>query len=91
MALNTSTPAKPVSAQILDNAIDSCQEFFRRNQFEKGYWWARLEANPTIEAEYLLMTHFLDKRDDGRWRKIATYLLRQQSEDGSWVNYRMAN
>ncbi|PKB64570.1 MAG: squalene--hopene cyclase [SAR202 cluster bacterium Io17-Chloro-G2] len=87
MALNTSASEKPVPAQVVDRAIANCQDFFRRNQFEEGYWWARLEANPTIEAEYLLLTHFLGKRDDTRWRKIANYLLRQQSEDGSWAQY----
>ena len=87
MALITAKPTNPVPAQVVDSSIAKCQEFFRSAQFEDGYWWARLEANPTMEAEYLLLTHFLGKRDEGRWRKISNYLLQQQSEDGSWGQY----
>ena len=87
MVLNTPISINPVSAQEVGEAIANCQEFFRSSQFEDGYWWARLEANPTMEAEYLLMTHFLGKRDDARWRKISNYLLQKQSDDGSWGQY----
>ena len=87
MALNTPTSANSVASHEVGHAIAMCQDFFRSNQFEEGYWWARLEANPTMEAEYLLLTHFLDKADKEQWRKISNYILRQQSEDGSWGQY----
>ena len=87
MSLNAPTSANAVAPHDVGNAIAMCQDFFRGNQFEEGYWWARLEANPTIEAEYLLLTHFLDKSDKEQWRKISNYILSQQSDDGSWGQY----
>src|SRR5262249_20776114 len=38
--------------------------WFRRAQFDAGFWWAELESNATMDAEYLLMTHFLGARDE---------------------------
>ena len=81
---------RPLSRDAVDRAVANCQEFFRSNQFQEGYWWGRLEANPTMEAEYLLLSHFLGKGDPGRWAKIANYILQQQNEDGSWSQYYQA-
>ncbi len=79
-----------ITKEGLDQAILRCQEFFRSNQYEEGYWWGRLEANATMEAEYLLLSHFLGKGDTVRWGKISNYILQQQSKDGSWGQYYQA-
>ena len=34
-----------------------------------------------------MLTHFLGAGDERRWRKIATYLRRQQRPDGAWAIY----
>ena len=81
---------RPLSREAVDQAVVRCQEFFRSNQYQEGYWWARLEANPTMEAEYLLLSHFLGKGDPVRWNKIVKYILQQQNEDGSWSQYYQA-
>ena len=47
------------SGEHLELAITRCREFFRQNQYDDGYWWGELESNPTMEAEYLLLSHFL--------------------------------
>ncbi|MDP3061846.1 MAG: squalene--hopene cyclase [Chloroflexota bacterium] len=56
-------------------------------QYPEGYWWGELESNPTMEAEYLLLTHFLGVADKERWRKIVNHILGKQHEDGSWGQY----
>ncbi len=56
-------------------------------QYPDGYWWGELESNPTMEAEYLMLTYFLDAVDRERWRKIVNYILGRQREDGSWGQY----
>ncbi len=71
----------------LDEAIHRTQEYFLRTQHPDGYWAGELESNVCMAAEYLLLTHFLGVATEGRWRKIVTYLKRQQRPDGAWAIY----
>ena len=40
-----------------------------------------------MEAEYLMLSHFLGRVDRERWRKLANHILSNQQEDGSWGQY----
>jgi len=71
----------------LDRAIGSSQQFFLRQQFPEGYWWAELESNVTITAEYLLLFHLLGIVSKEREKKIVSYLLSKQTEEGFWCIY----
>ncbi|MSQ06237.1 MAG: squalene--hopene cyclase [Dehalococcoidia bacterium] len=76
-----------LSGGELDRAIGRCQDYFRRTQYPEGYWWAELESNNTMEAEYLLLSHFLGRVDPERWRKMTAHILQRQRADGSWGQY----
>ncbi|CAH2030658.1 Squalene--hopene cyclase [Trichlorobacter ammonificans] len=71
-----------------DNPLDQCitrtRDFFFREQLPDGYWWAELESNCTITAEYIMLFHFLGMVDRNQERKMANYLLRQQTPEGYW-------
>ncbi len=69
----------------LDKAIGMTRDFFFREQLPDGYWWAELESNVTITAEYIMLFHFLGLVDKTKERKMANYLLRQQTEAGYWT------
>jgi len=71
----------------LDSAISRSQQFFLSQQLPEGYWWAELESNATITAEYLLLFHLLDMVDPEGERKIVTYLLSKQTKEGFWCIY----
>jgi len=68
----------------LDLAIERTCEFFLREQLPQGYWWAELESNVTITAEYVMLFHFMGIVDKAKERKMANYLLRQQTAEGHW-------
>jgi squalene-hopene/tetraprenyl-beta-curcumene cyclase len=76
-----------ISLESVDDATQRCQSYLLRIQHQDGYWWGKLESNPTMEAEYLLLTHFLGVAVKARWQKITHYLLREQHDDGSWGQY----
>src|SRR2546426_1136198 len=71
----------------LDLAIERAQGWFEREQYAEGYWWAELESNATMDAEYLLLTHFLGARDEEHWRGVAQDIRNYQRDDGSWAMY----
>ena len=77
--LETTTP--------LDTAIDKSCEFFFREQLPEGYWWAELESNVTISAEYLMLFHFLGMVDKEQETKLANYILSKQTGEGCWTIY----
>lgn len=89
--LQASDPARFVTGvrlnSALDDAIGRAQAFFVRNQHPDGYWWGELESNPTMEAEYVFLTHFLGLPDPARWRKIRNFILSKQQSDGGWNQY----
>ena len=70
-----------------ENAIKRSQEYILSVQWPEGYWWGELESNPTMEAEYLMLTYFLEVEDKERWRKLANHIRSRQRDDGSWGQY----
>ena len=86
--VNRSRPADWLAdgglAAKLDHGIGAARDHLLSLQYPEGYWWGELEANCSIQAEYLLLTHFLDVPDPVRWRKIVAYLKHKQAKDGGW-------
>jgi squalene-hopene/tetraprenyl-beta-curcumene cyclase len=68
----------------LDAAISLAQRSLLALQRDDGHFVFELEADATIPAEYVLMRHYLAEPVDAVLEgKIANYLRRIQSKDGS--------
>ena len=86
----TGMPREPSSQQpatSVEEAITKTVSLLRNTQHEDGYWWGELESNPTMEAEYVFLTHILGAANPERWNKIARHIERLQGEDGGWRLY----
>ena len=71
----------------VEQAEKRAQTALLARQHPEGYWWAELEANVTITAEYIMLLHFLGLADRGRFIRMANYLLAQQLDNGGWSIY----
>ena len=70
---------------LLDRRIDAAAAALRADQRADGHWVYELEADATIPAEYVLLTHYLGEEANLELeRKIAVYLRSRQSADGGW-------
>src|SRR5580704_17334715 len=56
-------------------------------QASDGYWVGELEADTTLESDYIFYLHVLGKADAERVGKLATYIRRRQLSDGGWNIY----
>jgi squalene-hopene/tetraprenyl-beta-curcumene cyclase len=52
-------------------------------QYPEGYWWAELESNVTITAEYLMLHRFLGLPED-KFPGLIREILSQQLDNGGW-------
>lgn len=71
----------------VDGAIGRAQDYLFTQQSPDGYWCGELEADSTLESDYI-MVHFL--LGDGDARKMEGALAeirRTQNEDGGWGIY----
>jgi squalene-hopene/tetraprenyl-beta-curcumene cyclase len=48
-----------------------------------GYWWAELESNVTITAEYIMLHRFLGL-DEGKVPRMVADILNKQLPNGGW-------
>ena len=71
----------------VDHVVERSRDWFRAHQFAEGFWWEELESNATMDAEYILMTHFLGTHDEAIWRGVAQDIRGYQRRDGSWALY----
>lgn len=56
-------------------------------QAQEGYWSGELEADTTLESDYIYYLNVLGKADPGRISKLANYVRRRQLADGGWNIY----
>ncbi len=68
-------------------AIDAARKFLFSAQHEDGYWCGELEADTTLESDYILLHTLLGTGKSERIRKAANHILRNQLEDGGWSIY----
>src|ERR1700719_3159722 len=74
-------------AERLGEAIDRGVNHLLSLQAEEGYWLGELEADTTLESDYVLYLHVLGRADQQRVAKLAEYVRRRQLEDGGWNIY----
>ncbi len=69
------------------SAVEAVRDYFFQQQHEDGYWCGELEADTTLESDYILLHALLGTGDPERLRKAANYILKHQNEDGGWGIY----
>src|SRR5215467_12896886 len=74
-------------SERLEKSIERGAEHLLSLQAEQGYWQGELEADTTLEADYIYYLHVLDKADPVRIRKLANYVRQRQLPDGGWSIY----
>src|SRR2546428_1088376 len=56
-------------------------------QAEEGFWQGELEADTTLESDYIYYLHVLGRADPERIAKLANYVRQRQLPDGGWSIY----
>ena len=71
----------------ITGAIEDGLRWLDANQDPEGFWVGLLESNVCMEAEWLLVMHFLGVRDDPKKDGLVQGILNHQRSDGSWETY----
>jgi len=71
----------------LPDCIERGAEHLISLQADEGYWLGELEADTTLESDYIYYLHVLGKADPVRIAKLANYVRRRQLPDGGWNLY----
>jgi squalene-hopene/tetraprenyl-beta-curcumene cyclase len=68
-------------------AMERATSWLKNTQKPEGYWKGELETNVTMDAEDVLLRHFLGILDEPTLAKAAQRLRSQQRPDGPWATF----
>lgn len=68
----------------IEQAIRRSVNWFLSAQSQDGYWWGELEADTTLESDYILYLHILGDLKSWKTEKLAKYIRDRQLPDGGW-------
>jgi squalene-hopene/tetraprenyl-beta-curcumene cyclase len=71
----------------VEHAIARATNWFLSVQAQEGYWWGELEADTTLESDYILYLHILGQGKSEKIEKLAKYIRHRQLSDGGWNIY----
>jgi squalene-hopene/tetraprenyl-beta-curcumene cyclase len=86
-----SVAATPPSAAVLEErlaeAVERGAQHLLSLQAQEGYWSGELEADTTLESDYIYYLHVLGRATPERVAKLANYVRARQLADGGWNIY----
>jgi squalene-hopene/tetraprenyl-beta-curcumene cyclase len=68
-------------------SVDAARKYLLSRQHEEGYWSGELEADTTLESDYVLLHTLLGTGNPDRFQKCCNYILQHQNQDGGWPIY----
>ena len=71
----------------LQEAMQRAADHLLSLQAPEGFWVGELEADTTLESDYIFFLFVLGLLDDRRCVKLANYIRRRQLPDGGWKIY----
>lgn len=86
---NLKNQGPALKKQDIDHAINQIQNKLWQDHHPDGYWWYTLEANDSINAEYIMMLRYLGIQDTETEKAIARWIVKNQNADGSWSSYHL--
>jgi squalene-hopene/tetraprenyl-beta-curcumene cyclase len=69
---------------LVEQAISRSRDWMLAAQAQEGYWWGELEADTTLESDYILYLHILGQLKSEKTAKLARYIRDRQLADGGW-------
>jgi squalene-hopene/tetraprenyl-beta-curcumene cyclase len=83
-SLGTATVRSRNLESQTEQAVASSRNYLLSTQTQDGYWWSELEADTTLESDYILYLHILDQLESPKVAKLANYIRKKQLPDGGW-------
>jgi len=80
-------PSEGPSTTELRAALSAAREHLLGLQHPDGWWKGELETNVTMDAEDLLLRHFLGILDPSTARRAAAWIRANQRPDGTWGTF----
>jgi squalene-hopene/tetraprenyl-beta-curcumene cyclase len=74
-------------SERLSDTIDRGVNYLLSLQASEGYWIGELEADTTLESDYIFYLQVINKANPERIAKLANYVRRRQLDDGGWNIY----
>src|SRR5438093_1320088 len=68
----------------LDESIEAAVSFLVSLQHQNGYWLGELEADTTLESDYIFYLHVIGRFNSARVARLAEYVRRRQLTNGGW-------
>ncbi len=93
--MKSSVQTEEYLGHAIVDAIKKASSSLLRGRSEKGYWWADLRADTTLESDYILMELWLNPPVGGVWNpptrakvdRAVEAILARQLEDGGFNIY----
>jgi squalene-hopene/tetraprenyl-beta-curcumene cyclase len=67
--------------------IDKARDYLFAQQHKDGYWCGELEADTTLESDYIAIHTLLGTGNPGRMQRAVPEIIRHQNKDGGWPIY----
>src|SRR5690349_10797964 len=69
-------------------SIEKARDYLFAQQHKDGYWCGELEADTTLESDYIAIHTLLSTGDRQRMERAVPEIIRHQNHDGGWPIYK---